>query len=117
MYHRPEAEDTKRSMRIFFPSDAFNYIAHKLQDASIVKCRISKSQRGIKYYDDLKSESAIKVIDVTYLRVLTKSSLNELKTILGVGVGIGSTQYRPSKTRPLQYCTINSILTSRWHMM
>jgi len=42
MYHRPEAEDTKRSMRIFFPSDAFNYIAHKLQDASIVKCRISK---------------------------------------------------------------------------
>mmetsp|Transcript_17865 Transcript_17865/g.25435 ORF Transcript_17865/g.25435 Transcript_17865/m.25435 type:complete len:87 (-) Transcript_17865:1489-1749(-) len=61
-----------------------------------------KSQRGIKYYDDLKSESAIKVIDVTYLRVLTKSSLNELKTILGVGVGIGSTQYRLSKTRPLQ---------------
>jgi len=112
MYHRPEAEDTKRSTRIFFPSDAFHYIAHKMRDVSTVQCHISKNQRSIKYYDDLKSESTTKVVDVTYLRVLTMASLKELRTILGVGVGIGSTQYRPSKTRPLQYCTINSILTS-----
>jgi len=112
MYHRPEAEDTRRSTRIFFPSDAFNYLAHKMRDASTVKCRSSKNQRSIKYYDNLKSESTTKVVDVTYLRVLTESSLKELRTILGVGVGIGSTQYRPSKTRPLQYCTINSVLTS-----
>ncbi len=107
MYHRPEAEDTKRSTRIFFPSDAFHYIIHKMHDASTIKYCISKNQRSIKYYDDLKSESASKVVNVTYLRVLTKSSLKELRTILGVGVGIGSTQYKP-----LQYCTINSILTS-----
>jgi len=96
MYHRPEAEDTKRSTRIFFPSDAFHYIAHKMRDVSTVQCHISKNQRSIKYYDDLKSESTTKVVDVTYLRVLTMASLKELRTILGVGVGIGSTQYRPS---------------------
>jgi hypothetical protein len=112
VYHRPEAEDTKRSTRIYFPSDAFHYIVHKMHDASTIKKCISKNQWSIKYYDDLKSESASKVVDITYLRVLTKSSLKELRNILGVGVGIGSTQYKPSKIRPLQYCTINSILTS-----
>ena len=112
MYHRPEAKDTKQSTRIFFPSDAFHYIAHKMRGVSIVKCRISKNQRSIKYYDDLRSESTTKVVDVTFIRVLTKASLEELRTVLGAGIGIRSTQYRPCKTIPLQYCTINSVLTS-----
>jgi hypothetical protein len=111
-YQRPEAEDTKQSTRMFFPSDAFHYLVHKMHDASTINCCASRDQQSIKYYDDLKSESATKVIDVTYLRVLTKSSWNNLRNILGIGVGIGSTQYKPSKTRPLQYCTTNSILTS-----
>jgi hypothetical protein len=112
MYHRPESEDTKRSTRIFFPSDAFHYIVYKLRDLSIIKCCTSKKQRMIKYFDDLKSESSSKVVDVTYVRVVTSSALRELRTILGVGIGLGSTQFKPCKTRPLQYCTINSILTS-----
>jgi hypothetical protein len=66
MYHQPEAEDTKRSTRIYFPSDAFHYIVHKMHDASTIKKCISKNQRSIKYYDDLKSESASKVVDITY---------------------------------------------------
>jgi hypothetical protein len=113
MYHRPEAEDTRRSTRFFFPSDAFHYIAYKMSDnPSVVKHSITKNQRIIRYFDDLKSESATKVVDTTYLRVLTRSGLISLRKIIGVGVGIGSTQYKPSKTRPLQYCTINSTLTS-----
>ncbi len=112
MYHRPEAEDTKRSTRIFFTSDAFHYLVYKMQDVSAIKCCSSKKQRVIKYYDDLKSESTSKVVDVTILRVITRSALMELRSILGVGIGLGSTQYKPSKTRPLQYCTINTTLTS-----
>jgi len=112
MYHRLEAEDTKRSTRIFFPSDAFHYVVHSMRDLSVIKYCAPENQRTIKYYDDLKSEFTTKVVDVTYLRILTQSALKEFRNILGVGVGLGSTQYKPSKTRPLQYCTINSVLTS-----
>jgi len=112
MYHRPEAEDTKRSARIFFLSDGFNYIMNKMRDQTALKCQSIKNQRVIKYYDDLKSESGTKVVDVTCLRVLTQSSLKELRSIVGIGVGIGSAQYKPSKSKPMQYCAMNSILTS-----
>jgi hypothetical protein len=71
MYHRPEAEDTKRSNQIFFPSDAFHFIVHNMRDLSVIKHCAPKNQRTIKYYDDLKLESTTKVVDVTYLRILT----------------------------------------------
>jgi hypothetical protein len=113
MYHRPEAEDTRRSTRFFFPSDAFHYIAYKMSNnPSVVKHSITRNQRTIRYFDDLKSESVTKKVQTTFLRVLTRSCLMSLRRIIGIGIGIGSTQYKPSKRRPLQYCTINSTLTS-----
>lgn len=112
MYHRPQAEDTRRSFRIFFPSEAFHYLYHKLNNPSILKFTTMKNQRIIKYYDDIKSESSTKAVTTTWLRILTVSGMISLRNILGVGIGFGSTQSRPSKTRPIQYCTINSTLTS-----
>jgi hypothetical protein len=96
MYHRPEAEDTRRSTRFFFPSDAFHYIAYKMSNnPSLVKHSITRNQRTICYFDDLKSESATKKVQTTYLCVLTRSCLMSLRRIIGIGIGIGSMQYKP----------------------
>ncbi len=84
----------------------------RLTDQSVIKQYTTKYQRAIKYFDDLKSESALKLVSITYLRILTQPAMQQLRTILGSGIGIGSTQYKPSKSRPLQYCTLNSTLTS-----
>jgi hypothetical protein len=102
MYHRPEAEDTRQSTQFFFPSDAFHYIAYKMSDnPSVVKHSITRNQRTIHYFDDLKSESAKKKVDTTYLCVLTRSGLISLRKIFGIGIGIRSTQYKPSKKKTI----------------
>ena len=83
-----------------------------MSDLTAVKYRYTKNQRIIKYYNDLKSESGTKVVTVTWLRILTQSALRQFRSIVGIGVGIGFTHFKPSKAMSLQYCTINSTLTS-----
>ncbi len=48
----------------------------------------------------------------TYLRILSKLGLTALKEVLGAGIGLGLAVNRPTKQRPVGYCTINCIFTS-----
>lgn len=112
MYHVPAAQEPKKNFRMFFPSEAFNYLCCKVDDPSVVKRSIQRRQRIIKYYDTLKSESGTRVNTIIYFRILTQSALMSLRKVLGVGIGIGAAGGRPSKSRPLQYCTIGSLLSS-----
>lgn len=50
--------------------------------------------------------------NLTYLRILSKSSLTTLKEVLGAGVGLGLAVNHPTKQRPVGYCTINCNFTS-----
>jgi len=79
---------------------------------SAVKTSLQRRQRIVKYYDTLKTESGSRVNNIAYLRILTASGVTSLRSVLGVGIGIGAAGVRPSKARPLQYCTIGSLLSS-----
>jgi len=47
-----------------------------------------------------------------YLRVFTKSALAALRSILGRGIGICTAKEKPTKARPIQYCSIGSYILS-----
>ncbi len=79
---------------------------------SAVKTSLQRRQRIVKYYDTLKTESGSRVNNIAYLRILTASGVTSLRSVLGAGIGIGAAGVRPSKSRPLQYCTIGSLLSS-----
>lgn len=77
-----------------------------------VKASLSRSQRIVKYYDSRKTESGSRVNNIAYLCIITVSALNSLRGVLGSGIGVGAARNKPSKSRPLQYCTIGSLLSS-----
>ena len=112
MCHVPESHEPKKIFRIFFPSDAFHYLCYKLNDDLVVKASIQRRQRIIKYYDTLKTESGTRLNNVVYLRILTIPAFELMRRVLGNGIEIGATGLRPSKSRPLQYCTIGTLLSS-----
>jgi hypothetical protein len=66
----------------------------------------------VKYYDTLKMESGSRVTNVAYLHILTVSAINSLRGVLGSGIGVGAAGTKPSKSQPLKYCTIGSLLSS-----
>jgi hypothetical protein len=112
MYHVPSAQEPKKNFRMYFPSEAFNYLCLKIDAPSTVIANLRRRQRIIKYYDTLKSESGTRVNNITYLRIVTHPALMSLRNVLGAGIGIGAAGGRPTKSRPLQYCTIGSLLSS-----
>jgi hypothetical protein len=112
LFHLPESQEPKKIFRLFFGSDAFHYLRYKVNDHSVVNISMQRRQRIIKYYDTLKSESGSRVNNIIHLRILTLPALESLRRVLGIGIGIGAAGLRPSKSRPLQYCTIGSLLSS-----
>jgi len=112
LFHVPESQEPKRVFRVFFSTEAFYYLSAKVGELSAVKTSIQRCQRIVKYYDTLKMESGTRVNNVAYLRILTVSALKSLRGVLGSGVGIGVSGAKPSKSRPLQCCTIGSLLSS-----
>ena len=52
------------------------------------------------------------VCSLVYLRILSKPALNALRGVLGAGIGLGLAMNRPTKSRPIGYCSINSNFTS-----
>ncbi len=112
LFHVAESQQARKSFRLFFPREAFYYLFTQVTDASAIKGSIRRRQRIIKYYDTLKTESAMKENDIVYLRILTTLALKNIRMILGAGVGIGCSSAKPTKNSPIQYCAINSQLNS-----
>jgi hypothetical protein len=112
LFHVPESQEPKKVFRVFFSAEAFHYMSLKVGVLSAVKTSLQRRQRIVKYYDTLKTESGSRVNNIAYLRILTASGVTSLRSVLGVGIGIGAAGVRPSKARPLQYCTIGSLLSS-----
>jgi len=96
----------------FFWLDAFHYLSLKVGGYPAVKASLSRSKRIVKYYDSRKTESGSRVNNIAYLCIITVSALNSLRGVLGSGIGVGAAGNKPSKSRPLQYCTIGSLLSS-----
>jgi hypothetical protein len=112
LFHVPESQEPKKVFRLLFSAEAFHYILLKVCVLSAVQASTQRRQRIVKYYDSLKMESGSRVTNVAYLRILTVSALNSLRGILGSGIGIGAAGTKPSKSQPLKYCIIGSLLSS-----
>lgn len=110
LYFVPESCEAKKVFRIFIPTDAFHYLCQKLDNPSVVKTSMKRRQQIIKYYDTLKTESGSRENNIAYLCILTNHGLLLLCKVLGVSIGLGASGLRPSKARPVQYCTIGSLL-------
>lgn len=112
MFHRPESVTTSHTFKLpLFPGESFWYLAYKLAEYS-VHITVQRKQRGVKYYKSLKMESCVKQSTLTHLRILSKPGLSALQRVLGAGIGLGLAVNRPTKNRPVGYCSINSIFTS-----
>jgi hypothetical protein len=112
LFHTPESQEPKKVFRVSFSAEAFHYMSLRIGILSSVQTTVQRCQRIVKYYDTLKTESGSRVNNLAYLRILTSSALNSLRSVIGFGIGIGAAGVRPSKARPLQYCTIGSLLSS-----
>lgn len=110
MYHLKESETTSKSFRIFFSMEAFMYLSAKLPNAITVT--VTRKESSILYYNCLQMEARSLDVSKTYLRVLNKQSLSELRRVLGDGVGLGLSTERPTKKCKFKYCTINGKLNS-----
>ncbi len=112
MFHRPESVSTSQSFKLpLFTVESFWYLAYKVAKYS-VHITVERKQRAVKYYNSLKMESCIKQSTLTHLRIVSKPGLLALQRVLGAGIGLGLAVNRPTKCRPVGYCTINSIFTS-----
>ena len=85
-YHIGEAESCIHTFQLFFNTEAFCYLYHKLSTFSFVH---SKERKGtvVMYHDTLKMECR-----TSSLRVVTKVGLSMLRQVLGAGVGLGLTK-------------------------
>jgi hypothetical protein len=105
-----EADITVKTFRIYVPMEAFSYLCYKVPHA--IKATMNKKESNIIYYNNLQMEARSCRVTKTYVRCLDKRSLNELRQILGNGIGIGLSGRRPTKSCPLKYCTLNGKLNS-----
>lgn len=111
LYHQGEAESCSRTFRLFFCTEAFCYLCHRLSSETMISSDARK-QTFILYYDTLGMEARANYITKTHLRIVTKPALSLLQQMLGIGVGLGLTKRRPTKKSPLVHCTVGSFLTA-----
>ncbi len=110
MYHMKESDVAVKTFRIYVPVEAFAYLCYKVPRA--IKKTVIKKESNVVYYNTLQMEARSFRITKTYLRCLDKGSLNDLRQILGHGIGLGISGRRPTKSFPNKYCTINGKLNS-----
>ncbi len=112
MNHQAESVISKRTFRLpLFSMESFWYLVYKIGSQGI-GVSTHRKQTMIKYYNTLKMERCTRLHTLSYLRILSTPALDALRSVLGVGVGLGLAKKRPTKAKTLQYCTIGSILTS-----
>jgi len=88
------------------------YLAYKVSESDGgVGISRNRNHRCIKYFNSLRIESCSTETTMSYLRILSKSSLEKLRKLLGAGVGLGVARKRPTIAAPSVCCTIGCILT------
>jgi hypothetical protein len=110
MYHLRESDTTTKSFRFFFPMETFLYLCSKVRSG--IKATVMRRESSILYYNTLHLEARSDTITKSYLRILNKPSLSELRYVLGDGIGIGISSTRPTKKCKFKYCTVNGKLNS-----
>jgi hypothetical protein len=110
MYHLKESDVTSKTFRIYFSNESFMYLSSKLPNA--ITATVSRKESSIVYYNSLQMEARTIVVSKTYLRILDKRALLDLRRLLGTGVGLGLSTGRPTKKCKFKYCTINGKLNS-----
>ena len=111
LYHQGESSLSSRSFRMYFSSEAFCYLLHKLSAVSVT-ASASRKQAMTMYYDSLTLEAKSNYITKTSLQIVSKHGLHSLQQMLGIGVGLGLTKRKPTKRLPLVHCMEGSYLTS-----
>jgi len=116
MWHNPHRASTKKSQRIHFSNECFSYIEHRVlrhNDQDVIEHGVfNRKCREVVYGEDLSMASVQRSKRIRFLRFLTAASLSELRCVIGATTGVGLSQMKPSKTRPLVYCRIGCVLTS-----
>jgi hypothetical protein len=93
---------------MFFSMEAFWHLVFKISDYGIGTTR-KRNQRLVKYYNMLQIELDQCEFRLTYLRILSQSSLVALRRVLGCGVGLGLAVKRPKASNPEFCCRIGGI--------
>lgn len=112
LFHQRESSMCKKTFRLpLFAMEAFWYMIYRVGGNSIITAK-ERKQRVVRYFNTLRMELCCSCDTLSYLRILSKPSLDALRKVLGVGVGLGLTKKRPTKAAPVSCCTIGCILTS-----
>jgi hypothetical protein len=112
LYHQSESSTSKRSFRLaLFPMESFWYLVYRVGRVGIGVSTV-RSQSVTKYFNTLRMEYCRKSNTLSYLRILTRSALKAIRTVLGLGVGVGLAKKRPTKSMPIGFCTVGGVMTS-----
>jgi hypothetical protein len=112
LYHHSETSPRRKNFRLFlFTMESFWYLVYRVGRAGIATYCLRR-QSVTKYYNTLRMDCVTKLNSLTYLRILSEAGLKALRSVLGIGIGVGVSKKRPTKAKPTQYCTIGAILTS-----
>jgi hypothetical protein len=110
MYHLKESDASSKSFRMFFSAEAFAFVCNKVPSA--ILATTARNESSIVYYNTLQMESRTNLVTKTYLRILNRRSLLELRQLLGDGTGLGLSVGRPNKRCKVKYCIVNGKLNS-----
>ncbi len=110
MYHLQQYDVGCKTFRIFCPTEVFFHLWSKIPSAIIAE--MVRRETNTVYYDTLKMEAQVAFINKTYLRVMKKPTLDELRDVLGSGIGLGFCSSRPTKKNNLKCCMVNDKLNS-----
>ncbi len=91
--------------------EAFWYVVYKMSDKGVGLTK-KQNQRIVKYYNTLQMELVQTEFRLSYLQILSWSSLEALRSVLGFGVGLGLASKWPKVSNPECFCRIGGILTS-----
>ena len=89
-YFVPDVISKKIFHLPIFSMEASWYLAYKVSESDGgVGISRNRNHRCIKYFNSLRIESCSTETTMSYLRILSKSSLEKLRKLLGAGVGLG----------------------------
>jgi hypothetical protein len=90
--------------------EAFWYLIYRLGNHIIGMTKECK-QQNVRYFNTLWMELCSSSETLSYIQILSKASVDTLRKVLGVRVGLGLTKKRPTKAAPVMVCTIGGLLT------
>jgi hypothetical protein len=110
LYNQKESDLLSKTFRLYFSMEAFMYMRSRLPN--LVVSELIKNESTIAYYNTLQIETKVTMVKKIFLRVLDRTSLKELRSLLGNGIGLGLSGSRPNKRNKVKYCTLHGRLNS-----